>query len=339
MLIVDKYKPLNSTESFFHTNEMIVLETMAKDDSIPHLIFAGPEGCGKKTLIRFLLEKIYGPNVNKVVDSIFVVNGSGNTSIDVTVKRSEFHIIIEPNNTNFDRYIIRDVVKDYAKKHSSSMFTSNKKFKIVVINNLDNLPYYAQYALRRTIEQYSSTCRFIMWCNSLSRVIDPLKSRCYCFKVPAPKETEIVHFIMHVSYCEQIKMTLEKLAFIISSCDNSIRKSLWLLQSIKYEDTSMTSFDMVVNDINDMVMNPKFNLEDIHEIRCLLYSIMITNYTGSNIIKSMLEKLLHNNEINDSKKRLIINRMAHYEYNLIKGRHEIMHIEPIIISIVKILKS
>lgn len=302
MLIVDKYNPLNSFQSFFHQNEMKILESMAKDKSIPHLIFSGPEGCGKKTLIKFLLESIYGSGANNIIDSIFIVNGSGNTSIDVVVKRSEFHIIIEPNNTNFDRYIIRDVVKEYAKKHSSSMFTSNKKFKIVVINNLDNLPFYAQTALRRTIEQYSSTCRFIMWCNSLSRVIDPLKSRCYCFKISAPSDEELVNFIMYTAFCEKIKMTIQRLAYIIQNSNNNIRKSLWLLQSLKYEDISDTSFDMIINDIVDMLLNPRFSLDDIQEIRSLLYSIMITNYSGSHIVKNILNQMLTNPDINDHKK-------------------------------------
>lgn len=339
MLIVDKYKPVNALESFFHSKEMAILENMAKDKSIPHIIFAGPEGCGKKTLIRFLLEMIYGPDVNKLVDSTFIVNGSGNTSTDVIVKRSEFHIIIEPNNTNFDRYVIRDVVKEYAKKPASCMFTSNRKFKIVVINNLDNLPYYAQTALRRTIEQYSSTCRFIMWCNSLSKVIDPLKSRCYCFKVPAPSDVDLVNFVMYVSIREKISMSLAKLSHILRKSNHNVRKALWLLQLLKYDDTGVTSFDIITNDIVGILINPKFVLDDIYEIRSLLYSIMITNYSGTYIVKNILQKLLINKNITDAKKGLIIHKTAQFEYNLVKGRHEIMNIEPIIVCIAKILKT
>jgi len=163
MFFVNKYAPKTENDILFHKKEINTLKRMSNDNSIPHLIFSGPEGSGKKTLINLFLEMMYDKSVHKLSDATYVVTGSGNSSNDVIIKQSNYHIIIEPYNNNFDRYLIQDVVKEYAKKVPLNQFIKSKKtFKIILINNVDNLPYYAQTSLRRTMEKYSGTCRFIM---------------------------------------------------------------------------------------------------------------------------------------------------------------------------------
>ena len=182
---------------------------MSKDESIPHIIFYGPEGSGKKTIINIFLELLYDKNVHNVTNTIYKVTGSGNTSKDVVIKQSNYHIVIEPNNNNFDRYLIQDVVKEYAKRMPLNVFSKHKAFKTVVINNVDNLSFYAQTSLRRTMELYSNTCRFIMWSCSLSKVIDPLISRSYCFQIASPKREELFDYIYHISVKENLQLDLK----------------------------------------------------------------------------------------------------------------------------------
>ena len=178
MFFVDKYTPQSIGDAKFHIDLLNRLEHMSKNESIPHMLFYGPDGCGKKTIIKLFLEMLFDKDVHKTEDSVYTVVGSGNKAVQVVVKQSNYHIVIEPNNNNFDRYLIQDIVKEYAKKMPMSIFKTKKIFKIVLINNVDNLSYYAQTSLRRTMEKYSSTCRFIMWCTCPTRVIEPLISRC-----------------------------------------------------------------------------------------------------------------------------------------------------------------
>src|SRR3990167_878267 len=110
-----------------------MLKIMSADDSIPHVIFYGPEGSGKKTIINLFLEMIYDKDVHKLEDCIYKVAGSGNKITEVIVKQSNYHIIIEPNNNNFDRYLIHDIVKEYAKRRSLGIFKTIRQFKMVVI--------------------------------------------------------------------------------------------------------------------------------------------------------------------------------------------------------------
>jgi len=335
MFFVDKYVPKNIEDVIFHKKEVSILKKMSQDESIPHIIFSGPEGVGKKTLINLFLRMVYDDQVNNLTDSIYNVSGSGNTSQDIIVKQSNYHIIIEPHNNNFDRYLIQDVVKEYAKKIPLHIFTNKKPFKMVLINNVDNLSYYAQTSLRRTMEKYSSTCRFIMWCKSLSRVIDPIRSRCYCFRIGAPADSDLIELLAHVSYKESINLTALDYINIIDLANGNIKKALWLLQLKQINEEYKTSYDEAIDDIVGKLLTRDINV--VVDIRVSLYNIMITNIVGSQIIKDIIRNLFDRKDINETCKFYISDLAAKCEHNLIKGRREIIHLDPFIISIICIL--
>jgi replication factor C subunit 3/5 len=123
MFLIDKYTPKLLQEAYFHKKLLDMLQIMGSDESIPHMIFFGPEGSGKKTTINLFLEMIYDKDVHILEDCVYKVVGSSNKVTDVVVKQSNYHIIIEPNNNNFDRYLIQDIVKEF-----HLMFLKLKKF-------------------------------------------------------------------------------------------------------------------------------------------------------------------------------------------------------------------
>lgn len=327
MFFVDKYSPKTIDDAIIHKDELKKLQRMSKDESIPHLIFYGPEGCGKKTMINHFLEMIYGPSVNKIVEILYTVTGSGNSVQQIPIKQSPFHIIIEPNNNNFDRYLIQDVVKEYAKK-VPNVFTNSRCFKIVLINNIDNLSYYAQTSLRRTMELYSDTCRFIMWSRSLSKVIDPLRSRCYCFRLKSPTQADLMEILLRISTIEKVDMKLEDYDDIISRADSNIKTALWLLELKKFNESFKTSYDDIIDTIISYITS--YNLNNLQHIRLLLYKIMITNISGTQIIKDLVKKLLEIKDISFECKIEIPEISAKFEHNLIRGRREIIHLEAFI---------
>ena len=337
MFFVDKYAPKTLDDAIFHKKEIELLKHMSQDDCIPHIIFCGPEGSGKKTLIKILLELLYDKQVNKMNDSIYKVSGSGNNTTDVTIKQSNYHIVIEPNNNNFDRYLIQDVVKEYAKKIPLNVFTTNKRFKTVLINNVDNLSYYAQTSLRRTMEKFSGTCRFIMWCRSLSKVIDPIRSRCYCFRIDAPSDGELLELIAKISFSESLKLSLEDYTKIIRQANGNIKKLLWLLQLNKIGVPYTTSYDKTINEIIKKLLI--CDITTIADIRTLLYNIMITNVSGTQIIKDIMQQLFNCKKVNDDCKLNIVEVAAKFEHNLIRGRREIIHLEGFITGLMYVLNK
>ena len=337
MFFIDKYSPKSIDDAFFHKEELKKLEIMSGDDSIPHIIFYGPEGSGKKTIIKIFLEMIYDKHVHKLGDSIYTVTGSGNSITEVTIKQSNYHIVIEPNNNNFDRYLIQDVVKEYAKRMPLGVFETKKVFKTVLINNVDNLSYYAQTSLRRTMEKYSGTCRFIMWSRSLSKVIEPLRSRCYCFRLKSPDDSELLEMMLHISATENMKIGFEKYNRILKSAKGNIKKTLWLLELSNFNESYLTTYEEMIKEIINHIIST--DLKSIINIRELLYKIMITNITGTQIIKDIVESLLKNKNISSKCKINIVELAAKFEHNLIRGRREIIHLEAFITSIISALSD
>lgn len=347
MFLVDKYNPETIDEAKFHLDLLHRLKHMSKHESIPHMLFCGPNGCGKKTIIRLLLEMLFDKDVHKVDDSVYTVIGSGNKATPVTVKQSNYHIVIEPNNNNFDRYLIQDIVKEYARKMPMSIFKTKKIFKIVLINNVDNLTYYAQTSLRRTMEKYSSICRFIMCCTCSSRVIEPLISRCIFFTINSPTNDQLFSYIYEISKKEEIYIDIEDYTCILDSAEGNIKDALWLLELYRFKYNKTNIYHHTIDLLVKIIIS--HNLEQINSnedkiiknnkyfVRDLLYNIMITNISGTRIFRDILNKLCNNRDIPDECKYEIIHYIAHFEHNLVKGRRNIMHLEPAVINIMNIL--
>ena len=337
MFFIDKYAPDTAKKSILHKDILKLLEFISKDDSIPHIIFYGNDGVGKRRIIKLFLEMLYGQDVNNVEENMYIVSGSGNKVREVYVKQSDFHIMIEPVDNNFDKYLIQDVVKEYAKRIQINIFKSKKIFKSVLINNLDNLSYYAQTSLRRTMEKYSGTCRFIMWCKSLSRVIEPLKSRCICIRISAPSNDELFKLALNISAKENLNLKLEDYSKLIKASNGSIRKLLWKLNLIKVGQTNNlyeTPYDETIDKICDLII--KCDLLEMNNIRNLIYNLIITNIEPTNIMRNIFKNLCKK-KLPEKVKHKIINSASYYDHNLIRRRREIIHLEGFIINTINLI--
>lgn len=335
MFFIDKYHPNTIDDVVFHKDIIERLKIISKDDAIPHIIFYGPDGSGKKTLIHLFLEMLYDKSIHKLEDSMYKVNGSGNNESDVVIKQSNYHIVIEPNNNNFDRYLIQEVVQEYARRMPLNVFSVKKVFKTVLINNVDNLSYYAQTALRRMMEKYSDTCRFILWCRSLSKVIEPLNSRCLGIRIPSPSDDELFQHIYRVSVEEGIQLELEEYIDIVKKSNGNIKTCLWCLELKKYGFTQNNIYDTEIKRIVNIILN--CDIKSVIKIRDILYNIMITNINETKILRDLLSELLENEHITIDCKYKIINTASVYEYNLMRCRREIVHLEAFIQSVMNIL--
>lgn len=332
-MLCAKYNPNNIDEVKFNKNSIQKVLNMSNDMSIPHMIFFGPEGCGKKTIIKLFLEKLYGPKINNLKSVDYSFTGSSNIIQKIKIMQSDYHIIIEPNNINSDKYLVQDVIKEYTKR--KNIIKSSVQFRTIYINNIDNMSYYAQTSLRRTIEKYSDSYRFIMWSRSLSKIIPPLLSRCYCFPVPSPSNKEIIKYIMEISIKENIHFDLDKLCKIINISNNNIKKILWLLELTSLDISYETSYDETISELVDLIF--KNNIESFMQIRKKVYAVMITNIIGNKIIKDLMNNIIVKKELSNNQIIQIVKLASKADYRFIKGRHNIMHIEIFISGIKKII--
>ena len=327
----------NPSKCFFHKEIFNKLKKISEDDGMPHIIFYGNPGTGKKTMINLFLEMIFDKSIYKMDDSKYTVISSGNIENEVFVKQSDHHIIIEPNNNNFDRYLIQDIVKEYARRYPLCIFEKSRNFKMVQINNLDNLSYYAQTSLRRTIEKYSRTCRFVMWCYSLSKVIEPLRSRCLCIHVPTQTTDDLVQWAFNIASIQNIKLNFPVLNYIIDSSNGNLKDILWKLDLYKYCGKVQNGYQKSLIALIDEITIG----QDIQIIRDYIYKMMITNISSNVIIKDILNIILTKLDVYPDykeKSTKIINYASNFEYRLSKGRRDIIHIEAFILNIMNVFK-
>ena len=337
MFLCDKYSPKCLLDMDFNVNILEHLFEMSKDGSIPHLILYGPSGSGKQTISRLLLEKIFDRSVNNITDTIYTIAGCGSTQTDISIKESPHHIIIEPNNNNFDKYLIQTVVKTYANTipFFNNVYNTKKNFKIVLIKNIDNLSFYAQMSLRRTMEKYSSTCRFLILCDAISKVIEPLKSRCVCVKICSPSNQDIIKTLLKISLNENINISLYDLNKIITRSNNNIKHAIWLLECVKRNLSPSNTYIETIDKIIELILKKDF--KNCMDIRKLLYNILITNISGSTIIQDIMVSLCKKKNISMKTKIKIIDVASYFEHNLSMGRREIIHLDGYVMNIISIL--
>ena len=149
----EKYRPKKFGEIVGQEEIIKRVKSLTNSMNIPHLLFAGPAGTGKSTLALITVRELFGESWR---ENYLELNASDERGIDV----------------------VRQKVKDFARTKAMG----NVPFKVIFLDEADALTREAQQALRRTMENFTSTCRFILSCNYSSKIIDPIQSRCVMFR-------------------------------------------------------------------------------------------------------------------------------------------------------------
>src|SRR4030042_3975883 len=149
----EKYRPQKFEEVVGQDEIIKKVQSLTKTLNIPHLLFAGPAGTGKSTLALIVVKELFGVHWK---ENYLELNASDERGIE----------------------IIRQKVKNFARTRA----LGDVPFKVIFLDEADALTKEAQQALRRTMENYTTTCRFIMSCNYSSKIIDPIQSRCEIFR-------------------------------------------------------------------------------------------------------------------------------------------------------------
>lgn len=228
-LWVDKYRPKEFSDLNYNTDLTKSLKKLSDCDNLPHLIFYGPSGAGKKTRVMCLLRAIYGPGVLKVNKETFT-HKKKSKLIEVPILSSRYHIDLTPSDAQRDdKLILQTLIKETAStKQLNSLEQSS--FKMIVLNEAENLTHEAQASLRRTMETYVKTCRLILICENVGNIIPALQSRCLLVRVSAPMESDILKVLKGVNESEEAGFDDEELEDI-SSRTRNLRRALIMLQN------------------------------------------------------------------------------------------------------------
>lgn len=226
---------------------------------------------------------------------------------------------------------IRTKVKEFARTRPIGDFP----FKIILLDEADALTRDAQQALRRTMENFSSTCRFILDCNFSSKIIEPIQSRCAIFRFKPLEKEAIQKYIMRIAKEEKLKLDKKALDAIYFVCQGDARRAVNILQSC-------ASLGKVITEkmIYEMagVAQPR-ELEDvlkkalggkIREAMDLLMDIMMKyGLSGLDVLKQM-QAIIVDSDIEDEVKVRIMDKIGEYEFRMVQGSDEFLQLEALL---------
>ncbi|GAA5810562.1 hypothetical protein MFLAVUS_003985 [Mucor flavus] len=348
-LWADKYKPKTLDQLSYHKDLSNHLKKLAHSDNFPHMLFYGPSGAGKKTRITAVLREIYGPSVDKLkVDQRQFISTS-NRKMLFTVVSSNFHLELNPSDLGmYDRVIVQDVIKSIAQSqqidpNARHQFKAKPMLVVVIIDQADELTREAQAALRRTMEKYTSTMRLILCCNSLSRIIAPVRSRCLLMRVGRPEVPEIVRVLQDVSSKEGFELPSKLASKIADHAERNLRAAMLSLEStaVKHSDlTTITQpesldWEMAIARIAGLILEEQSPAR-LLAVRSHLYDIITKCIQSSIIIKRLAFYLTRN--MDEEMKLKVIERAAFHEHRLRLGAKDIFHLEAFAANVMSMYK-
>ena len=328
-LWMDKYKPRKLEELTFHPNQTELLKSLSENSEFPHLIFYGPDGAGKKTRVHCFLAKVYGDGIYKM-NTVNKELKLKSRSISYMVTSSNYHLEFCPSDVgNNDKFIISNVIKEtssFAQLDSESQ----KNFKVIVLLEADKMTKEAQSALRRTMEKYSENCRIIMIVNDLSAIIDPIRSRCFSLRIPAPSEKEIKDVLETIKKYENIDMNENQINSIIEKHGKNVRECITCLQMTSLGNYNNRVYEPeyvnIFNSINKQIMREQ-SAKSLREIRSLFMELLIHGFRAPYIIYKMTSDIIEDNKIKEDIKKKVIEAGALFDLRAKNGTKDFIHLE------------
>ena len=244
-LWVEKYRPQDLSTYVGNESLKTKVERFLDDGNVPHLLLYGRAGGGKTTLAKII--------VNHVDCDYLYINASDERNID----------------------LVRDKLKTFA---SSVGF---KPMKVVILDEADYLNVNsAQPALRNLMETFSAHCRFILTCNYVEKIIDPIQSRCQTYKIVPPSKKEVALHSKKILEKENISFDLDDLALVVTAGYPDMRKVINELQRMSIDGKLSVDKDgMIHNEFKLQFLDAIRNGESLGTIRKMVADSNFTEYT------------------------------------------------------------
>jgi len=248
-LWVEKFRP--KTLDGYVGNEHIIdkVKLYLKSGDVPHLLFYGGAGTGKTTLAKII--------ANNVDADLMYINASDENNIET----------------------VRTKIKNYA---STVGF---KRWKIVILDEADYMTPNGQAALRNLMETFSKTTRFILTCNYVEKIIDPIQSRCQVFGITPPNKTEVAKRIVNILNELQVKYDTKDIATIINAGYPDIRRVLnscqrqVIDQTLVIDDTSVIQANYMTK-LLEILKSDKDKKTAFKDIRQLIADSKVKDFTA-----------------------------------------------------------
>ncbi|KAA1471274.1 P-loop containing nucleoside triphosphate hydrolase protein [Dentipellis sp. KUC8613] len=211
---VEKYRPKTIDDVSAQEHIVAVLEKTLTSTNLPHMLFYGPPGTGKTSTILALARQLFGPDNFRT--RVLELNASDERGIS----------------------IVREKIKNFARQtpRAQAVASDGKTYpcppyKIIILDEADSMTQDAQAALRRIMENYARITRFCLVCNYVTRIIEPLASRCSKFRFKPLDPTSATKRLEHIAAAEQVPVSPAVISALISTSSGDLRRAITYLQS------------------------------------------------------------------------------------------------------------
>jgi len=310
---VEKYRPTKLSEIVNQTEVMGSLEALIKDPTdMPHLMFSGSAGVGKTTTAICIARQILGENYN--LNSVLELNASDERGIGM--------------------------VREKVKKFSKWSGFADIPFKIIILDEADEMTSDAQTALRRVIEETAKFCRFIFIANNISKIIDPIQSRCATFKFTTISEEDVISRLGEIAKKEKVKADKKGLKAIYDYSEGDLRHAINLMQATASlgeisEDNVKSSAGLTKTSDVDGILKIALSGKIAEAREKMIELIKVYGMSESDFLKylnSAVFKSKHD-KLSD-----ILEVIAKYDYRILVGANSEIQLSAMLAELAKIEK-
>eukprot|EP00088_Acartia_fossae_P065366 TRINITY_DN8059_c0_g1_i1.p1 TRINITY_DN8059_c0_g1~~TRINITY_DN8059_c0_g1_i1.p1 ORF type:complete len:360 (-),score=96.53 TRINITY_DN8059_c0_g1_i1:546-1625(-) len=322
---VEKYRPKTVTDVAYQDEVVSVLKKSLEGADLPNLLFYGPPGTGKTSTILAAARDLFGDMYR---DRILELNASDERGIQV----------------------VREKVKNFAQLSASGTRPDGKPcpaFKIIILDEADSMTKDAQSALRRTMEKEGRTTKFCLICNYVSRIIEPITSRCAKFRFKPLAHDILQTRLKMIVEAENVNISSEGIEAVIKTSEGDLRKAITTLQScfrlkggseVSREDVYEISGVIPERYIDSLLDVCQLNSFD--RLQTQVDEFMCEGFSVSQLINQLHERLImQDGGLTDNQKSALAEKLAVAEHRLIEGADEYLQLSDVACCIMRTLAS
>lgn len=326
---VEKYRPKTIDDVAYQVEVVSVLKRSLEGSDLPNLLFYGPPGTGKTSTILAAARDLFGDIYKQ---RILELNASDERGISV----------------------VRDKVKRFSQLTASGKRPDGRPcppYKIVILDEADSMTRDAQSALRRTMEKEGRTTKFCLICNYVSRIIEPLTSRCAKFRFKPLASDILVGRLRMIAEKENVQVSDEAFQSVIDTSEGDLRRAITTLQSAAklraesgsdkmLEESNISKNDICdiagvvpdkwIDKLLDVCRNNSFeNLESyVNDITC-------EGFSGAQLIHQLHDRIVVSDDFSDLQKSAMCEKLAICSSRLLEGANEYLQLVDLCSTIMK----
>jgi replication factor C subunit 2/4 len=313
---VEKYRPRVLDDVVGNRAAVERLRIIARQGNIPNLILTGPPGIGKTTSLLCLCRELLG---DQVKEAVIELNASDERGIDV----------------------VRQDIKSFAKRHVN---LPPNRHKVVLLDEADSMTDAAQQAMRRIMEKFSNTTRFVFACNMSDKVIEPLQSRCAIVRFTRVEEGEVAMRLNQICAAESIEFTSDGIAALSVLSDGDLRSAVNGLQAtaLRFGFVNQENVQETVDLPNPAAIAEIFQAlqgDDFRTALTIMGGLHLRGHSSSDIVQSLFRTARRDPNLNEKLKLLILKTIGMTQMGMAQGMTSQLQLDGLLARLYKVIKT